>query len=104
MPTQNYLDARIKMHEEQILKLMQEQKRAERWAFLDELTDEDVLFFKYAFTTGCYYTYCFLRCNGLWYGTGPRAPKGFTTAELIQWLLNARDVKDVWRATDWERI
>ena len=32
------------------------------------------------------YDYLFLKHRGLWFGTGPKAPKAYTTEELLNWL------------------
>ena len=31
------------------------------------------------------YKYAAIKCNGLWYTTGPKSPKAYTWDDLIQW-------------------
>ena len=38
------------------------------------------------------YDYLFLKHRGLWYGTGPKAPKAYSTDALLNWLSDKRVV------------
>lgn len=51
-----------------------------------------------------YYTYAAVRTDdGKWYTTGPRTPKGYDWAELIQWIREYEAV-EVWTATEYEAL
>jgi hypothetical protein len=51
------------------------------------------------------FTYAAVRAdNGLWYTTGPHSPKGYSWADLIEWIAKqARPVDGImWVASEWE--
>lgn len=50
------------------------------------------------------YHYAALKVNGLWYTTGPRAPKGYTWAEMAEWLLSGTATTELWIVTDLEEL
>lgn len=50
------------------------------------------------------YDYAAIRAgDGLWYTTGPRTPKGYKWAEMIQWVLDNGAVQ-IWIATAYEEL
>lgn len=52
-----------------------------------EYDENAVVIFRKQFNpTGVIYNYAAIRCGNLWYTTGPRAPKGYTWDELMEWL------------------
>lgn len=63
------------------------EKQSEFEALYDVVDDGTVISFEYQFTDGgAIYSYAAIYTNGLWYTTGPRSPKGYTTNDLIRWL------------------
>lgn len=124
---QTTVDRQIALHEAEIerraLLIDSLEKRAaiqqlaeERFAFLYELEeDEHVIFFKLRFAPrqdvinfrpdaySRWYTYAAIRMVGLWYSTGPKAPKGFTTEEMIRWWTD-NDVTDLHVAAEWDPV
>lgn len=49
--------------------------------------DNPVIQFQYQFRPGgTVYQYAAVKAGGLWYTTGPKAPKGFTWEQLCDWL------------------
>lgn len=50
------------------------------------------------------YTYASVRAgDGLWYSTGPTAPKGYTWEKLYQWIVQDTHAT-IWVATTWEQL
>jgi len=95
--------------------LIMAQQAQERIDFLSTLPQEPathgdacVIFFEKQFNrNGQWYTYAAVKANGLWYSTGPRAPKGFTWDQLVEWMYGGdgaiRNDK-IWLATEWEQV
>lgn len=64
--------------------------------FGEDQEDGAVIAFKVRFSQGgVSYGYAALRSKGLWYTTGPRAPKAYTWQELISWLESAHHVSKI---------
>jgi hypothetical protein len=95
----------------------QAEKCRERAATLDIFSDEfpedivdTIIYFKKRFhNSSTQYTYsavCYKDWSGhtFWASTGPKAPKGFTRAELIAWLASGDGVDELWVATEFEKI
>jgi hypothetical protein len=69
--------------------------------------DANVIWFVKRFSDGGRpYTYAAVKANdGLWYTTGPRAPKGYTWERLITWIQEGEtEPVSVWHAREWNRI
>lgn len=71
----------------------------------DPFEDGDVLWFEKRFTRPEYrpsskvYTYAAIRCEGLWYSTGPKAPKGYAWNDFVVFL--GEGVEQVWVGNEW---
>jgi hypothetical protein len=46
------------------------------------------------------YSYAFIRAAGKWYGTGPKAPKGYTWDELMDWLEDTGPMPEIHVVTE----
>lgn len=85
----------------------------EKFAFLKDLVDDDVIYFKLRFAPNInvyngeswskWYNYAALKCNNVWYSTGPKAPKAYTDDQMIQWWMD-NDVIDIHIAAEWEIV
>ncbi len=98
------VEQQIIYHQSMIESLIARAEKEDKYGFLYEYEEDDhVVFFRLAFAPmfNKYYTYAAIRTNELWYSTGPKAPKGFTTAEMIKWWTD-NDVQEVHVAIEWE--
>lgn len=61
-----------------------------------------VIFFSKQFHSGgVSYDYAAIKAsNGLWYTTGPRAPKGYTWDQLVDFIGDA----EIWVCTEWSAL
>lgn len=53
------------------------------------------------------YEYAAIKCqaNGLWYTTGPSAPKAYTWEQLAEWMMfEGNIVSRIWLATIWTQV
>lgn len=52
------------------------------------------------------YTYAAVKAgDGKWYTTGPKTPKGYTWAELIEWITGDGDADiEIWLVGSWEPL
>lgn len=64
-----------------------------------------VVWFTHQFNgRGKRYTYSAVKAgDGLWYTTGPSSPKGYTWAQLIDWVMGDADAT-MWVATEWSAL
>lgn len=64
-----------------------------------------VIYFAKSFGGSKYYDYAAIKAgDGLWYTTGPRAPKGYNWPDLVNWMFSEGDEPDIGIATKWEGI
>lgn len=94
----------------------QADKLEEKAAFYDSLPSEpnvedpdepNVIWFRKPFIEGGKaYTYAAVKAGDeLWYTTGPKSPKGYTWASLIEWIADGNDGSiEVWSAEAWELL
>lgn len=82
-----------------------QREKAQEYAFIYDLEEEDVIYFRLAFAPlfNKYYTYAAIKINGLWFSTGPKAPKGYSNDEMVRWWMN-NDVQNVCIAFEWEIV
>lgn len=89
-----------------------DQARAERDARIkamerfgpDNYPDHAIIHFDYQFYEDTkVYAYAAIKCNGLWYSTGPRAPKAYTWAQMIEWWLRSTCDVDLHYVTELTR-
>jgi hypothetical protein len=58
----------------------------------DNFEEGAVIRFTYIFRPhGTEYSYAAIKCNNLWYTTGPRAPKAYTWEDLVAWWIEAHN-------------
>lgn len=95
--------------------LIMAQQAQDRIDFLASLPDEPttidpdgalVIWFEKKFPTGGkWYTYAAVKASdGLWYSTGPRAPKGYAWEQLVEWMFaDGGRVRDdtIWKASEY---
>lgn len=72
----------------------------------DETGEANVIWFEKTFSTPTVYTYAAVRAgDGLWYTSGPRAPKGYSWDRLIEWILaDEPEAPKIWHAYDWDPL
>jgi len=72
----------------------------------DDWEEGTVIRFDKVFTYGGKtYAYAMLKAGGLWYSTGPRAPKAFTWEEMIAWLLEGpHATTEMWVVSEYTNI
>lgn len=65
-----------------------------------------VIFFEKSFHNhSTIYTYAAVKApNGLWYTTGPSAPKGYTWDELVDWIMEGSDATVIYRAKRFDAL
>jgi hypothetical protein len=97
------LKRRIASHDRSAAKAMEELDRLE--SMPEEPTnDPNIIYFEKSFyTSEKKYTYVAVKAgDGLWYSSGPKAPKGYTWEEL--WEFMSKGVDEVWIVTDLELL
>lgn len=91
--------------------LAEAERVAAKLAVLEQFGDDEyeegcVLRFNKTFRPGgTDYAYAMIKCNGLWYSTGPRAPKGFTWEAMINWLTEGPVATyEIWMVSEYTRV
>lgn len=76
----------------------------------DTFKEGDVIRFTYVFPNGStQYKYAAIKVKGLWYSTGPRAPKAYTWDDLVSWWTEAQNdvgetLEVVRRNKGWKKV
>lgn len=87
--------------------IRQAEKALDRVRQLDRYGEDDwedgvVIRFDYQFQGhGTVYSYAAIKSNGLWYSTGPRAPKAYKWDELTSWFAEAANEVEVKVVTEY---
>lgn len=98
------IDSQIAYLEARLEKAREQQERIAALPDFEAFPDESVLFFRMQFQEGGQsYTYAMIKCNGLWYTTGPRSPKAYTSDTILEWF-SQHNAYDIWEAVEWERL
>lgn len=98
--TQDQLDWHIRRAAELEMKLVAIAKFGK-----DDWEDETVFRFDKQFRgSGVTYSYAMIKANGLWYSTGPKAPKGFTWSQMVDWWLQGIPVTDIWVVSAYKNL
>src|SRR4051812_36954809 len=74
------------------------QARRDLYPEADPFEDGTLLRFDKRFGSKSY-SYAAIRTDGLWYSTGPKAPKGFTWAEMVEFWVDGVD--EVWIVSEY---
>jgi len=68
----------------------------------DEYEEGAVIRFDYQFAEGGkMYAYAAIKCAGLWYSTGPKAPKAYTWEQLIDFWAQAKNTIEIWYVSEY---
>lgn len=99
------LQARINTHIRQLDELTAQLSAAETFG-PDVYTDGAVItFIKQFQEDGVAYHYAMIKARGLWYSTGPKAPKAYAWEDMVVWLTSGPvPTTELWYATDFERV
>lgn len=99
------LQARINSHLTQAATLQRQLEAVDQFG-PDVYTDGAVITFKKQFQVkGVVYDYAMIRARGLWFSTGPKAPKAYTWDDMVLWLLSEPvPTTELWFATDFELV
>jgi hypothetical protein len=87
----------------------QAQRALEKLAALDrfgedEFEDGTIIAWEYQFHTGTkVYSYAAIKCGGLWYSTGPNAPKAYSWSQMVDWWSAATNDIEIWYAPELAR-
>lgn len=121
-PTANYNQARKNLKEYNAMDSIERRRisaqrtieRAEReLARLESLPKEPtladdpnpIIYFVKSFGGSREYDYAALKAgDGKWYTTGPRSPKGYTWAELVDWMFSEGDEPVIMIGTKWKTL
>ena len=94
----NHIEQRI----EKLESFPDQEEMVER-TFSSEDCGCTIIYFKKRFQEGGQvYSYAVIYAGGLWYSTGPRAPKGYTWPEMVDFLSSG--VSEIWLVTELEQV
>lgn len=99
------LQARINSHLKQVENLQLQLEASSQFG-PDVYTEGAVIIFVKRFAIGgIAYQYAMIKARGLWYSTGPKAPKAYTWDDMVVWLTSGPvPTTELWYATDFELV